>query len=40
MILFVPISEFQIKSFSPIPRFEGVEMNLQTYLNHKFKESE
>ncbi len=38
MILFVPKSESQIESFSPIPRFEGVEMNLQTYLNHKFKE--
>ena len=32
------VSESQIESFSPIPRFEGVEMNLQTYLNHKFKE--
>ena len=38
MILFVPISESQVETISPIPRFEGVEMNLETYLNHKFKE--
>lgn len=38
MIHFVPVSESPKVTPSPIPRFEGLEMNLETYLNYKFKE--